>query len=767
MTKEVGFVSDYKYANIIVDISHEKLDRTFQYLIPQDLKEKLHPGTVVEIPFGKGNHLIKGYILELTGQAEFPEEKMKYVASVLTDNSLVETRLIQLAWWMKQNYGSTMITALKTVLPIKKQVKAKESKSIRLLLTTQEAISLLEVFEKKNQTARYRLLSALIEQSELPYELVRQKLNISTATIRSMEEADVLKTDSTQIYRNPVKYDGERIEKKQLNEEQQSVVDLIKQDLTANRNQVYLLHGITGSGKTELYIDLIEDVIKKGKQAIVLIPEIALTFQTVMRFYQRFGERVSTLHSRLSEGEKYDQFDRAKKGEIDVMIGPRSALFTPFESLGMIVIDEEHEASYKSETMPRYHARETAIALADMCGASVILGSATPSIESYYRAKTGEFKLFELTKRAVNAKLPEVHIVDMRAELKSGNRSVLSTKLRELIEERLNKKEQIMLFLNRRGYAGFVSCRACGHVMKCPHCDISLSSHKNHKLICHYCGYEETETGKCPECGSTFIGGMKAGTQQIEQLIQKEFPNARVLRMDMDTTKEKNGHEKILSRFANREADILVGTQMIVKGHDFPYVTLVGILAADLSLHVNDYRAAERTFQLLTQAAGRAGRDKRPGEVIIQTYVPDHYSIISAADQDYVGFYEKEISYRKLMHYPPSGHMLAVMTEGMNELLVKEYSQDLSDLIRINPKQMKKNENYDIICDKALSKAIVIGPADASVRKVNDVYRRMIYIKADEYGVLTQMKDMMEAWINQRDDKRIRVQFDFNPMSSY
>ena len=760
-------MSDYKYANMIVDISHEKLDRTFQYLIPEELSGKLQPGTVVEIPFGKGNHLIKGYVLELTNEAEFPEERMKYIASVLQDDSLVETRLIQLAWWMKQNYGATMITALKTVLPIKKHMKAKESKSIRLLLDKAAASKQLLQYEQKKQTARARLLDALQEQNILPYELVRQKLNISPVTIRTMEETGIIQIDTRQVYRNPIKLEEQTKEKKRLNDEQQKVVDTVTLDLERQKNQVYLLHGITGSGKTEVYIELIEKVIRDGKQAIVLIPEIALTFQTVLRFYQRFGERVSTLHSRLSDGEKYDQFDRAKKGEIDVMIGPRSALFTPFERLGLIVIDEEHEASYKSETMPKYHARETAIALAKICGASVILGSATPSIDSYYRAKMGEYQLFELTKRAVNATLPKVYIVDMREELKNGNRSVFSDQLRELIEERLKNHEQIMLFLNRRGYAGFVSCRACGHVMKCPHCDISLSSHRNHKLICHYCGYEEPNITNCPECGSKYIGGMKAGTQQIEQLIQKAFPEAAVLRMDMDTTREKDGHEKILSKFANREADILVGTQMIVKGHDFPYVTLVGILAADLSLHVNDYRASERTFQLLTQAAGRAGRDKLSGEVVIQTYAPEHYSILSAADQDYPGFYEKEIRYRRLMNYPPSGQMLAVMIEGMNENLVKEYSTQLAEMIRSDSNQMKKSEKYDIMKSKDFSRAVVIGPADASIRKINDIYRRMIYIKASDYETLTQKKDWMEHWISQRDDKRIRVQFDFNPMSAY
>ena len=390
-------------------------------------------------------------------------------------------------------------------------------------------------------------------------------------------------------------------------------------------------------------MEMIARVIRDGKQAIVLIPEIALTYQTVMRFYKRFGERISILNSRMSNGERYDQMMRAKAGNIDVMIGPRSALFTPFPNLGLIVIDEEHEPTYKSEQIPRYHARETAIARAKLEGASVVLGSATPSLEAFYRSHVGkklsgtsmadgeyreffgggweeeQYELLTLKNRSQKQSLPEVHVVDLREELKKGNRSIISEKLHELMEERLEKKQQIMLFINRRGYAGFVSCRNCGHVVKCQHCDVSLTSHRGGKLVCHYCGHEEQDISVCPECGSKHIGGFRVGTQQIEDLIKKEFPSARVLRMDMDTTKEKDGHEKILEQFASEDADILVGTQMIVKGHDFPNVTLVGILAADMSLYADDYRAGERTFQLLTQAAGRAGRGSEKGEVVIQT----------------------------------------------------------------------------------------------------------------------------------------------------
>ena len=745
-----------EYANIIVDIFNEKLDKTFQYRIPEAMKEKLTLGMQVYVPFGKRN--IKGYVVELTDEPEFEVAKIKEIIGIVTDSVPIESQLIALAGWMKKNYGATMNHALKTVIPIKKKSNAVEHKSVRLKLTEIEAKSELAEFERKHQKARVRLLSALIENPQMDQSMITQKLNVSGTVIRALETMGIVEVVSERSYRNPVSHLDSKGYHLTLNEEQQSVVDAIERNLDQKIAKTYLIKGVTGSGKTEVYMELIAHMLAQGKQAIVLIPEIALTFQTVMRFYNRFGDRVSIMNSRLSPGERFDQFERAKNGDVDIMIGPRSALFTPFSKLGLIIIDEEHESSYKSETLPRYHARETAIERARMCGASVVLGSATPSVESYYKAKTGEYELLELKHRVAEKPLPKVEVVDLREELKAGNRSILSVQLQELMEDRLKKGQQMMLFINRRGVAGFVSCRACGHVLKCPHCDVSLSQHGSGaatRLVCHYCGYTTIQPGLCPVCGSKYISGFKAGTQKIEQVVKARFPQARVLRMDMDTTRIKDGYEQILSAFSNHEADILIGTQMIVKGHDFPGVTLVGVLAADLSLYISDYRASERTFQLLTQAAGRAGRGDIPGNVIIQTYDPDHYSITTAKEQNYEAFYGQEIEYRKMMRYPPVWNMLYILCASKNEAAASEAAVALMGKI-------------DQIVRENSEKIFPIGPSDAPVAKISDVYRKVIYVKTREYQTLVILKDGLEAFIkDNRLYQNVAVGFDFNPVNGF
>jgi len=737
-----------KFAGVIVDISHESVDRPFSYKIKESMQDDIAIGACVRVPFGRGNKPVKGYVVSFHDTVDIAEEKIKEIDEILIKQDDTEGRMIQLAAWIKEHYGSTMIQALKVVLPIKKTVKPIEKKTIALCLSKEGTAELLETCKRKHQKARARVLEELLEEEVLEYQLVRSKLNVSMQTLTKLQEMGVIEITSQDYFRNPIVIRKNKETDKALLPVQQSIVDDFCRDYKAGIKKTYLLHGVTGSGKTEVYIRMIKEVVKTGKQVIFLIPEIALTYQTVMRFYHHFGERVSIVNSTLSYGEKYDQFERAKKGELDVIIGPRSALFTPFKDLGLIVIDEEHENSYKSEGMPKYHAREVAIELARMTGAGVVLGSATPSMDSYYRAKQGEYTLYSMPERIEGSTLPIVHTVDLRQELKEGNRSIFSKKLQELIADRLNKKEQIMLFLNRRGYAGFVSCRSCGHVMKCPHCDISLSEHKNGKLVCHYCGYEVVKPTLCPECNSKYLLGFRAGTEQIEEQLYQLFPGISVLRMDGDTTKQKDSYEKILSSFKEGNADVLVGTQMIVKGHDFPNVTLMGIIAADLSLAANDYRAGERTFALLTQAAGRAGRGVNAGEVVIQSYQPDHYSIVHAAKQDYEGFYEEEILYRTFSSYPPVCHMLAVMLTGKVEEDVIIAAEKLAAVIK------EKD-------------CIVVGPASAGIRKINDIYRQVFMIKAKQEEFLIQMKDLLEVHFDKQNTKDISIQFDFNPINPY
>ena len=735
-----------EYAKVIVDISQEKLDKTFEYRIPPYLTQRIAVGMQVYIPFG--SRRITGYVVELSDEAEYDEDKLKNIAGIVTDSVPIESHLIALAGWMREHYGGTMNQALKMVLPIKEKKKAVEHKRVRLALHPVEAKNQLGAYERRHSTARAKLLRALLEEEELDWDLVTHKLGVSGSVIRAMEESGVVKVIRETQYRNPVSHLTSRGYGLTLNDEQQEAVDAVWSDYEKGIRSTYLIKGVTGSGKTEVYMELIAKMQKAGRQAIVLIPEIALTYQTVLRFYNRFGDRVSILNSRMSPGERYDQFLRAKNGEIDVMIGPRSALFTPFANLGLIVIDEEHESSYKSENSPRYHARETAVERARLEHARVVLGSATPSLEAYHKAMEGTYGLVKLQSRYQDRPMPQVSVVDLREELKAGNRSVLSRKLKEAMKDRLEKREQIILFLNRRGYAGFVSCRSCGQVMKCPHCDVSLSEHNNGRLLCHYCGYETVKPQACPVCGSPYIGGFKAGTQQIEKVVKEAFPGVRTLRMDFDTTRTKGSYEKILSAFASHEADVLIGTQMIVKGHNFPDVTLVGIVAADLSLNAEDYRCSERTFQLLCQAVGRGGRGNKPGEAVIQTYHPDHYSIQAAAVQDYEAFYQEEMSYRMLLDYPPASHMMAVLGSCPEEELLVQAMHYLELYI------------HRVYKEKDLH---VIGPAYASVGKVKDIYRQVIYLKHEKQETLVRIKDQLEKYIEINSGfRKLYIQFDFS-----
>lgn len=666
-----------QYASIIIDISHENVDRVFQYRIPHEMLDQIRIGSLVSVPFGSGNRTRKGYVVDITEKAEYDIEKIKEIAGVVSGSVTAGSQLIELAWWMKEQYGSTMNQALKTVLPVKQKVKARNK----------------------------QVVQSLVGPGEIRPAVV-------------------------------------------LNPDQQLLVDRFCADYDRGDRTPWLIHGITGSGKTEVYMAMIEHVLAQDRQVIVLIPEIALTYQTVIRFYRRFGKRICVMHSRLSAGERYDQFERAKRGETSIMIGARSALFTPFPDLGLIVVDEEHEGAYKSEVTPRYHAREVAEKLAQMNHAQLVLGSATPSVESYAKAKAGVYRLFELKNRAsAGSSLATTEVVDLREEMQAGNKSIFSRRLQELIADRLQKKEQVMLFMNRRGYSSFVSCRSCGEAVKCPHCDVSLTLHNRNRLVCHYCGYTIPMPKLCPECGSPYLAGFGIGTQKIEEMAGQMFPDARILRMDLDTTSRKGGHEAILSSFAGGEADILIGTQMIVKGHDFPGVTLVGILAADVSLYAPDYRCAERTFQLLVQAAGRAGRGRRAGIAVIQTYMPEHYSIRTAAAQDYPEFFRQEMGYRKLMSYPPACRMLCIQVAGKDEELTGHMAEQI---------QRSVVQHFG-------NSTVVIGPVPASVYKVNDIYRKILYMKQENYDILIRIqKYIQDRWDETEDCRKLTIQYDFS-----
>lgn len=726
------------FAEVIVDISVKSLDRTFQYQIPEEWKEEAVIGAQVVIPFGKGNRQMKGFIIGLSEIPQYDIKKTKKILSVEKQGVVAESHLLSLAYWIKEHYGSTMNDAIKAVMPVRREIKEKVEKTVYARISQKEMETLREEYRKKHYVAKVRLLDAFLENAKffeegVAYEEVTRRCKVSNSVLKGLEEQGIITVSAARLYRNPLGQKLQKAERMVLNSRQREIVEDFLSDYSQGIRGEYLIHGVTGSGKTEVYMAIIEKVLEMGKQVIVLIPEIALTFQTVNRFYGRFADRVSIMNSRLSAGERYDQFLRAKRGEIQIMIGPRSALFTPFPDLGLLVIDEEHEPSYQSDSVPKYHATEVAVQRGRMLDASVIFGSATPSLETYYRAATGEYKLYSLSQRAGNAKFPKVSIVDLRQEFAAKNYSIFSRELQEKMENCLNKREQMMLFINRRGYAGFVSCRKCGEVIQCDNCSVSMKPHEYRGQVsvlkCHYCGAVKSMPKVCPACGSPYIGTFGLGTQQVVEMVEKRFPGARVLRMDADTTSGKEGHSRLLKAFSRGEADVLVGTQMIVKGHDFPKVTLVGVLAADLSLYAGDYRGAERTFQLLTQAAGRAGRGERPGEVVFQTYQPEHYSVTAAAQEDYLAFYRQELKIRQMLQYPPISHILEVLVSSQREERAEALAKTFADDIR---------NTWSVV---------VLGPTDAGIVKLNNIYRKVIYIKSGKYQVLCEIAARGETFI--------------------
>ncbi len=647
-----------KYAQVIIDIAHTEVDRVFSYVVPEQMD--IGVGQRVLVPFGRGNAHQEGYVVSLSDSVDVEADRLKAIANKAEGFAALLPDQIELAVWMSKSYRCLLVDALRLMIPAQMRHQRVGQKTLGVARLAIGGVELDKVLTQlsgegaRKAPAQAQTVQMLRQVGAMAVSDLYAFLPSARSALPQLKKKGIVTVTDTPVRRVPYKSiaGGDR-QRPVLSQMQQEALSAIEDTKPGG---MILLHGATGSGKTEVYLNAIEKVLDEGKSAIVLVPEIALTPQTVARFRSRLGDLVAVLHSRLSAGERYDEWRRIRNGEATVVIGPRSALFAPVANLGLIVIDEEHEPSYHSEQRPQYHAHDVAEFRANKGGAVVLLGSATPLVDTYYRCTRGEISLVSIPERFGAHGLPKVALIDMREELIKGNRSVFSATLHQAISEVLARKEQIMLFINRRGYATFLMCRGCGYVFECPSCDISLTFHKTRArdwLQCHYCGHTEKVPEICPKCGKPYLKFFGTGTQQVEEQVKIHFPEARVLRMDHDTTQGKDAHLKILQSFGTHEADILIGTQMIAKGLDFENVTLVGVMAADASLYLPDYRSAERTFSLIMQVAGRAGRDKLPGRVVVQSYNPDHFAIEAAVQQDYLAFYRQEIQHRRMAEYPP------------------------------------------------------------------------------------------------------------------
>jgi primosomal protein N' (replication factor Y) len=639
-------------AQVIVEVAHAQVDRVFDYRIPNYLD--LSVGDRVQVPFGPRR--IEGYVVGLAEASDLPDARLKAVLGRLDERPIIPEALVNLARWMQTHCHCLLVEALRLMLPYGLRGGRVGFKQQKWVAPT--GAPWREVLPAR--AVKQRQVMALLTEPMPLAELERQ-LPGAREAVKALAQKELVVLQDRRAERDPFAGPAQVQPPFAPNEQQQAAIDALRAALDSGDKAGFLLQGVTGSGKTEVYLQAIDHCLAQGRSAIVLVPEISLTPQMVGRFRRRFGDRVAVLHSALSDGERHDQWYRARKGQVQVVVGARSALFAPVQRLGLVVIDEEHEGSYRSESAPRYDARQVAQARCALEGAVLVLGSATPSVEMRYRAGLGRIAPLLLTSRYGQAQMPQVQVVDMRAELKGGNRSIFSAALSGALEQTLARGEQVILFLNRRGHSSFLSCRSCGEPVKCPQCDVSLTYHREGYLKCHYCGYQQPLPQVCPHCASAFIKLFGTGTQKVEQAVQERFPGVGVVRMDMDTTRGKDAHRTLLERFGSGGAQVLVGTQMIAKGLDFPGVTLVGVLAADLSLNLPDYRASERTFQLVTQVVGRAGRADKPGRAVVQTYLPDHYSIRCAAEQDYEGFYRMEIEARRKGEYPPFVTMVRLL----------------------------------------------------------------------------------------------------------
>jgi len=703
------------FAAILINTNAKELNRVFDYEVPKNMENDIRIGARVFVPFGKGKNLSEGYVVELKDKSEFA---CKEIASI--EDLLLSESNIELAKLMAQKYFCNVSDCIKLMLPpglaTKNLDKRIKEKTVRFVYLNKEIDEIKEDIENNLKSDKHkRLLEFLTKNNGVEISELENLTEVSKSIMKTLEKNGYIKIVEEQVDRNPFVHKNiARDEKLELNDEQQSVYDQIEFMVDNEEFAEFLLKGITGSGKTEVYLQIIERVIENGKAAMILVPEISLTPQIVDRFLARFGNCIAVLHSKLSDGERFDEWNKIRRGEAKIVIGARSAIFAPIKNIGIIIIDEAHDNSYKSDMTPRYNAKDLARFIAKQNNIPLILGTATPDVCDYYKALNHDKELLELTKRANNASMPDIEIVDMRQELANGNRSMFSQSLQEKIAENLAKKKQTILFINRRGYSTFIMCRDCGYVVKCPNCNIALTYHSfGNRLKCHYCGHEEPVVKICPDCGSSKIKYFGTGTQKIEHEISQLFPNATTIRMDIDTVSKKNSHENILNKFKNENIDILIGTQMIVKGHHFPNVTLVGVIAADGTLNIGDYRAEERTFQTITQVAGRAGRENEKGNVVVQTYNPDNYAIVCSQKQDYEKFYDGEILLRKRLNYPPFCDIILIRIHGENlEKVKKVASKIYDDLLE------QKNENLSIY-----------KPVPSPVDRIQNIYRWRIVIK--------------------------------------
>ena len=721
---------------VLVELSSKNIDKMFDYLVPKNLQDDIKIGIRVEVPFG--SQTLEGFVLEIKDESS-SDFKLKEIISIKDTDIILNKELLELGKVMQDNTLATLISCYQVMLP--KALKAKQGSVINKKFDTYYKVNesnlvLIKTTPKQDEMINLCREKKLVKRSEL--------LEISSSILSTLVKKEILVEEKLEKYR--LSYSKELGSKFQLTTDQENVVEKV---LENTKFKPYLLHGVTGSGKTEVYMELIEDALNKGKSSIMLVPEISLTPQMVERFQKRFGDNIAALHSALSDGEKYDEWRRIARGEASIVIGARSAIFAPLKNIGMIIIDEEHSDSYKQgDSNPRYSAKDIAMFRGEYHDCPVILGSATPSLEVMARAQKGVYEYLSLPNRVNGKKLPLVRIIDMNEEIKKS-KGHFSRNLITSINDKLEKGEQVILLLNRRGYASFVTCKNCGYTFKCPNCDISLTYHKSSNTMrCHYCGYGTKVYDTCPECKEKAISDLGVGTQKIEEELGDIFPDARILRMDFDTTSRKGAHEKMIKSFKNHEYDILLGTQIVAKGLDFSNVTLVGVINADTSLNIPDFRSSENTFSLLSQVAGRSGRSEKSGEVIIQTFNPDHYAISYTKMHDNMGFYNKEMEIRKTLKYPPFYYLCYIKISGKD----MEYISKEADKIK---RALVRN----------LLNTSILGPTPSTIFRVNNIYRFGIILK---YKKEDNLKDVLNKILEHyKGNNKIRIDIDFNPSQIY